>query len=250
MRIAIAGGTGTVGAHAVRLAGAAGHDVVVLSRRSGVDLVTGRGLDLAGVDAVIDASGTSTASASKATAFFEAVTANLQRAERAAGVGHHVALSIVGAAGVARGYYAGKAAQERAVAGGSVPWTVLRTTQFFEFAEQASVPVAGWRIVPAMRSQPVAAASVAARLLRLAEQGPVGDAPDLAGPREMRVAELARAVFAVRGRPVRVVEVRIPGGFGRALREGAVLPGPGAELDTVTLEGWLERVRRGEGGAA
>lgn len=249
MRIAIAGGTGTVGAHTVRVAREAGHEVVVLSRGSGVDLTTGRGLDLVGVDAVIDASGTSTTSASKAVAFFSAVTANLQRAELAAGVGHHVALSIVGAASAAHGYYAGKAAQERAVASGAVPWSILRATQFFEFAEQVAVPFAGWRVVPAMRSQPVAAASVAARLVRLAEHGPVGEAPDLAGPREMRMAELLRAVSEARGRPARVVEVPLPGGFGRALRDGAVLPGPGAELDPVTVEEWLSEsptAREGE----
>lgn len=248
MRIAIAGGTGTVGAHAVRLAEEAGHEAIVLSRGSGMDLVSGRGLDLTGVDAVIDASGASTTSASKAIDFFEAVTATLHRAEREAGIGHHVALSIVGAAAAPHGYYAGKAAQERAVAAGPVPWTILRATQFFEFAEQVAVPLAAWRIVPAMRSQPVAAASVAARLVRLAEQGPAGDAPELAGPREMRIAELLRAVSAARGRPTRVVELPLPGGFGRALRDGAVLPGPDAQLDAVTVEEWLGESVRGEEG--
>jgi uncharacterized protein YbjT (DUF2867 family) len=102
MRIAIAGGTGAVGTHTVRAAERAGHEAVVLSRRSGVDLVAGRGLDLSGVDAVIDVSGTSTTSAARAQGFFEAVTSTLHRAEREANVGHHVALSIVGAA-AARG---------------------------------------------------------------------------------------------------------------------------------------------------
>ncbi|WP_205879374.1 SDR family oxidoreductase [Leucobacter triazinivorans] len=242
MRIAIAGGTGTVGAHAVRLAEEAGHETIVLSRANGVDLVLGRGLDLTGVDAVIDVSGTSTTSASKATGFFEAVTSTLHRAEREAGVGHHVALSIVGAAAAPHGYYAGKAAQERAVAAGPVPWTILRATQFFEFAEQVAVPLGAWRIVPAMRSQPVAAASVAARLVRLAEHAPAGDAPDLAGPAEMRMAELLRRVSAARGRPARVIELPLPGGFGRALRNGAVLPGPDAQLDGVSVDEWLGEV--------
>ncbi|WP_053383542.1 SDR family oxidoreductase [Leucobacter celer] len=248
MRIAIAGGTGAVGTHTVRAAERAGHEVVVLSRRSGVDLVAGRGLDLSGVDAVIDVSGTSTTSAARAQGFFEAVTSTLHRAEREANVGHHVALSIVGAAAAPHGYYAGKAAQERAVAAGPVPWTILRATQFFEFAEQVAVPLGAWRIVPAMRSQPVAAASVGARLVRLAEQGPVGDAPDLAGPREMRMAELLRAVSAARGRAARVIELPLPGGFGRALRDGAVLPGPEAQIDPVTVEEWLGETLSGEEG--
>ena len=239
MRIAIAGGTGTVGALCARAAEAAGHDVVVLARRTGVDLATGRGLDLAGVDAVIDASGTSTTSAARARAFFEAVTGQLHRAERAAGVRHHVALSIVGAAAAPHGYYAGKAAQERAVAEGAVPWTILRATQFFEFAEQVALRAGPWRAVPAMRTRPLAAASVARRLVRLAEGDPAGDARDLAGPREMRLAELLRAVLAARSERRRVLELPLPGAFGRALRSGAALPGPDADLDPVTLEEWL-----------
>jgi len=239
MRIAVAGGTGTVGAHVVRIAEASGHEVRVLSRASGVDLVGGEGIDLTGVDVVLDVTGPATASASKSTAFFETVTAGLLRAERQAGVGHHLALSIVGAAGVPFGYYAGKARQERLVAEAEVPWTILRTTQFFEFAERNAVRLGPWAVLPAMRSRPLAAETAAERLVRLAEAGPSGDARDLAGPEEIRMAQLARAVFAHRGERRRVLEVPLPGGFGRALRDGDVLPGPDAEFAGPTLEQWL-----------
>lgn len=247
MRIAVAGGTGVVGAHAARLAEAAGHEVRVLARSRGVDLVTGAGLDLAGVDVVIDASGPSASSAAKSRAFFAAVTARLREAERAAGVGHHIALSIVGAAGAPHGYYAGKAHQERLVASGDVPWSILRATQFFEFALQQAIPLAGALILPAVRSQPIAAASVAGRLLELAELGPVGEDADLAGPEALRIAEVARAVIAARGGRRRVVEVPLPGAFGRALRDGSILPGPDARLVGPSLDEWLRR-EHGESG--
>src|SRR5690606_34015377 len=108
-----------------------GHDILVLSRSEGVDLVSGSGVDLTDVDAVIDASGPS---GGDSRLFFEAATNTLLSAGAAAGVKHHVALSIVGAAKHPHGYYAGKALQEQLVERGRVPWTVVRTTQFFEFA--------------------------------------------------------------------------------------------------------------------
>lgn len=243
MRIAIAGGTGTVGAHIVRSAESAGHEAVVLSRAAGVDLVTGAGLDLGGIDAVIDATGPSTRRTPEVIAFFESVTANLLRAEREAGVGHHVALSIVGAARIDDGYYAGKAAQERALQtgdpAGAVPWSILRTTQFFDFAEQAAVPVGRLLIVPKVRSRPVAAASVAARLVEIAAGEPVGIASDLAGPEELRIAELLRAILAARGESRRVLEVPLPGRFGKGLRDGTILPGDRARIDSVSAAEWI-----------
>lgn len=236
MRIAIAGGTGLVGSHVVRLAEAAGHEVRVLSRSTGVDLVNGGGLDLTGVDAVIDVTGPSGLSSVK---FFETVTGNLLRAGASASVKQHVALSIVGAAGAPYGYYRGKAAQERMVAAGEVPWTILRATQFFEFALNTALRLGPLVVVPAMRSQPVAAASVAERLLEVVEGGPAGNAPDIAGPQELRMAEVARATLAARGENRRVLEVPMPGGFGRALRNGGILPGPDAQLIGPELAEWL-----------
>lgn len=241
MRIAVAGGTGVVGAHIVRVAEAAGHEVRALARSRGVDLLSGEGLDLSGVDAVIDASGPSTISAPRSVAFFRAATARLQAAERAAGVRHHLALSIVGAAGAPHGYYAGKAAQERLVAGGDVPWSILRATQFFEFAEQKAVRLGPWDALPVMPSQPIAALTVAERLVELAAGEPVGDARDLAGPERIGIAEVARTVLAARGDGHRVVEVPLPGAFGRALREGAALPGPDAMVAGPSLAEWLAR---------
>ncbi|QIK62393.1 SDR family oxidoreductase [Leucobacter viscericola] len=239
MRIAIAGGTGAVGRHVVSAAEAAGHEALVLSRANGVDLEFGVGLDLAGVDVVIDVCGTQTTSEKRSREFFERTTTSLLRAEQAAGVRHHVALSIVGAAGSAHGYYAGKALQERLVSSGEVPWTILRATQFFDFAHQVATKVGPLVLVPAMRSQPLAAEDVARRLVELAGAAPAGNARDLAGPAERRMVELTRAWWAKTGASGRVVEFPLPGGFGRALRDGGILPGPDAQLTSQTFEEWL-----------
>lgn len=241
MKIAVAGGTGAVGKHVVQAAESAGHDVLVLSRAKGVDLETGVGLNFAGVDVVIDVSGTQTTSAKRSREFFGRTTANLLRAGRAAGVKHHIALSIVGAAGSPFGYYAGKALQEQLVAAAEVPWTILRATQFFDFAHQVATKVGPLVLVPAMRSQPLAAEDVAARLVELAESNPEGNTRDLAGPHEERMVELTRAWRAKKSERGRVTEFPLPGGFGSALKQGKILPGPDAQLTTQTFAEWLRQ---------
>ena len=245
MRIAVAGGTGVVGRHAVEAVLDAGHEPVVLSRSAGVDVTTGAGLDAAlqGVDAVIDASNVETTGAKASTRFFETATRTLLAAEERAGVGHHVALSIVGAAHAPAAYYAGKAAQERVLQARDGGWTVLRATQFHEFAAQVldRAHLGSWHAVPAMRSQPIAAAEVGAALVRAAEAGPGGILPDLAGPQEEVMADLARRWLAATGSKDHVLEIPLPGAWGRSMRDGTLLPGPDATLGTQTFAQWLAR---------
>lgn len=240
MQIAVAGGTGVVGRHVVDVARERGHDVVVLSRSEGVDLTTGAGLAerLAGVEVVIDTSNQMSQKRADSEAFFGGVTRTLLAAERAAGVRHHVALSIVGVDDVDSGYYAGKRLQERVLAEGEVPWSVLRATQFHEFAEQALefVKIGPFSLVPRMLSQPVAAREVGEALVDLAEGEPAGRAPELAGPERLQMVDLARK--AARGRR-RVIGIPVPGAAGKAMRAGALCPtGPGPR-GTVTFDAWL-----------
>jgi uncharacterized protein YbjT (DUF2867 family) len=243
MKIAIAGGTGVVGRHVVTAASAAGHEPVVLSRSAGADLLTAEGLDgrLAGVGAVIDVSSTPSLSSKAAARFFGTVTDNLIAAERTAGVPHHVVLSIIGATKAPSGHYAGKAVQEQKVMNSGDGWSILRTTQFHEFARQTTERLAfgGVQLVPAMRCQPIAAAEVAADLVRIAEGPPSGLATDLAGPREEEMAELVRRYLKATGKTKPVLRLILPGRFGRALRDGGLLPGPGARLGTQTFDQWL-----------
>ncbi|WP_173921555.1 SDR family oxidoreductase [Agromyces sp. Marseille-P2726] len=246
MRIAIAGGTGMIGRHVVDVTRERGHDPIVLTRSTGVDLTTGEGLARAldGCDVVIDVTSVRTTSAKTSREFFGAVTRDLLAAEAAAGVRHHVALSIVGVGDAPFAYYAGKALQEQLVAAGSVPWTLLRATQFHEFAMQIYERMKSGPVVPvpAMRSQPVAAREVAERLVTLATAEPAGWSRDLAGPREERMADLVRRWAERAGKPGRVVEAPLPGGFGRAMRDGTLLPGPDADHGVQTFDEWLATV--------
>jgi uncharacterized protein YbjT (DUF2867 family) len=243
MDIAVAGATGVVGRHVVEVARARGHRVVGLARSYGVDLTTGAGLAdrLAGVDAVVDVTSVATQKAQESENFFGGVTRTLLAAEEAAGVGHHVALSIVGIDDVPSGYYAGKRLQERLVEDGPVGWSILRATQFHEFAEQALgfVRLGPFSLVPTMVSQPVAATEVAAALVDLAEAGPSGRVADLAGPERLAMVELARRVSRARGLGRRVVPVRLPGAAGRGMRDGSLCPVGDGPRGSTTFDAWL-----------
>lgn len=243
MRIAVAGGTGVVGSRAVEALRADGHDPVVLSRRTGVDLTTGAGLDAAldGVDAVIDVANVTTVSAGVATRFFEAATGNLVAAAARAGVAHVVLLSIVGIDRIPHDYLAGKLAQERVVETGTLPWTILRATQFHEFAGQVfdRAKLGPLHVAPRGRVQPVAAREVGAHLAALAAGAPQGRAADLAGPREERLDEMIKAYARRTGHGGWVPSVSLPGGQMKGMRQGLGLPGPGAVLGTQTFAEWL-----------
>ncbi|WHP18269.1 NAD-dependent epimerase/dehydratase family protein [Cellulomonas sp. ES6] len=245
MRIAVCGGTGTVGRHVVRVAGERGHDVVVVSRAAGVDLVAGpdRAADaaLAGADVVVDVLSTTTLSARGSVAFFTATSRRLLAAERRVGVPHHVALSIVGIDRIDAAYYAGKLAQERLVAGGAVPHTILRAAQFHEFAGQVvgQASIGAVTLAPRTLTRPVAAAEVAEHLVRVAEGAPAGRAPDLVGPSDDTLAAMIRRLSAHDGVRRRVLEVRLPGGYGAGLASGALRGGPDAVRGRLSFDDWL-----------
>lgn len=249
MKIAVAGGTGMVGQHVVDVAREQGHDVVVLSRRTGVDLTTGDCLDdaMAGVAAVIDVTSVETQSAKVSREFFGTVTRRLLAAEQGAGVGHHVALSIVGIDRAPGGYYAGKVLQEQLVGAGGVPWTILRATQFHEFASQihGAVSLGPVTLVPTMRSEPIAAREVAERLVELASSGPAGRVTDLGGPEERRMADMVRAYAQRIGDRRRVVQVPLPGVLGKGMRKGWLITDPAADHGTTTFDAWLATVDPG-----
>ncbi|MFD4791117.1 SDR family oxidoreductase [Streptomyces sp. NPDC058459] len=243
MKIVVAGATGTLGKHVADAVRTAGHEAVAISRASGSDLVTGSGLTetLRGADAVIDASATSSTSARKSVAFFTTVTRNLLAAEREAGVPHHVAISIIGAARINANYYAGKAAQEEILRSYSGGWSMLRTSQFHEFVRQilTAGKVGPVQVVPKMLSQPVAAREVAGELVTLATGRPQGLVPDFAGPRRELMADLVRRYLATTGVSRPVLQVPLPGAFGRGMRDGTLLPEPGTRAGRQTFGAWL-----------
>lgn len=243
MRIAVVGGSGKLGSAVVATAQAQGHESVVLSRRTGVDVTV---IDqvreaLEGADVVIDASSTATMTAKASVRFFGQATRNLLTAERDHGIDHHVAISIIGAAQTNSGYYAGKAAQEKILRRESGGWSVLRAAQFHEFAVQISdrYGIGSTRFVPIMRSQPVAVHEVAEELVRIAEGGPCGFAQDLAGPQEERMADMVRRYFSVKRSSNRVLEFPLPGRWGRSMRDGTLLGGRNTKLGKQTYNEWL-----------
>ena len=246
MKIAIAGGTGVVGARVVEAAAAAGHEPVVLSRSRGVDLISGAGVTAAvdGAEAVIDVANVVALSRGKAVAFFGTETRNLLAASASAGVRHHVALSIVGIDRVRLGYYAGKLAQERLIAAGPVPWSVVRATQFHEFSGQLLARMKGpVAVVPRMQSATVAAWEVAEHLVAVAVGEPLGQATELAGPEVHDMADLARRVLRARGSRRRVLSLRLPGRAGAAMANGDLLPSGDCVRGTQTFDEWLQATR-------
>lgn len=244
MRIAVVGGTGAAGRRVVEEVTRTGHEPVVLSRATGVDLLTGAGLDaaLAGAEAVVDVSNPPDwRRRDEVERFFTEGTGHLVEASARAGARHLVVLSIVGSDVVDLDYYAGKRRQEALVAAGPVPWTVLRATQFFEFAAQvlagATGPVA---LVPPMLSQPVSTADVAARLVELAVGSPQGQAAPIAGPERMRVVDMARRYVARRGGSLAVEEA---GEGPVGLSTGALCPQGGYTEGKGTFAEYLDAVR-------
>lgn len=242
MRIAVAGGTGVVGRRVVETLTEQGHEPVVLARSLGVDVATGAGLSdaLAGATAVIDVSNAATLRRRTSVQFFTNSSTNLLAAGERAGVQHHVALSIVGIDRVDTGYYAGKRRQEDVVLAGPLPASVLRATQFHEFAGQLLSRTPGrFAPVPQMLVQPVAAHEVAAALVQLATGEAAGRAPDLGGPKVHQLVDLARRLLQARGEQRRVVPLRLPGAAARQMRLGGLLPGTRAQLGTQTFDEWL-----------
>ena len=246
MRIAVVGATGLVGGPTVGALEHRGHAVVPVSRSTGVDLLTGVGLEKAldGVDAVVDVTNTVAADPAEAERFFETATRNLLAAEERAGVGHHVVLSIVGLDRIrGNGHYHGKRCQETLVQGGPVPWTIQRATQFFELPAM----VVSWTrsqgaaTIPPLLIQPVAVQDVAAVLAELVTGPPRGWVPDLAGPEPQDFVDMARRILALGQDHTRLVPSWRDGPFGVEAAGEVLLPGPSARLGTTTFDSWLAR---------
>jgi uncharacterized protein YbjT (DUF2867 family) len=247
-KIAVAGATGRVGRHVVDVLKERGYDVVAMSRSSGVDVVSGGGLApaLVGVESVIDVATGSSAEQEPATAFFTAAARNLQQAGQQAGVRRMVVVSIIGCDRFTGGYGVAKVDHERAMLAGPIPAQVLRASQFHEFVAQ----LVDWgrqgevAYVPTMRTQPVAARTVAEALVDLAtgpQPSPGAPTPEIAGPREESLVEIAKLFVARRGDPVRIEGMSNSADpDNEVYSSGALLPSPHAKLSGPTFAQWLE----------
>jgi uncharacterized protein YbjT (DUF2867 family) len=246
MKIVVIGGTGLIGSKLVAKLTARGHDAVPASPGTGVNTLTGEGLAdaLAGADVVADVSNSPSFEDTAVLEFFETSTRNILGAEAAAGVGHHVALSVVGTERLTdSGYMRAKIAQEKLIKNSSVPYTIVHATQFFEFAVRAADETSdgGTVRVPPVLIQPMAADDVAAALCNTTLAAPLNNTIEIAGPEPLRFEDWVRqALRAVGDQRVVVADPQVRY-FGARLSERTLLPGDGAELGATTFDRWLSQ---------
>jgi uncharacterized protein YbjT (DUF2867 family) len=249
MKIVVIGGTGQIGTPLVELLRQAGHDVVAASPSTGVNSVTGEGLAdaLAGADVVLDIPNSPSFEDAAVLDFFQRSTANLVEAQKEAGVGHHIVLSIVGADRMHDiGYMRAKVAQEQLVRESGLPFTIVRATQFFEFIPRLAEGAADGdtiRLSPVLM-QPIAAADVSAALADIATQAPTNDVIELAGPEKLRLADLGRRVLEARGDTRTVVADEAAGYFGGTVTDTSLVPGNDQAITALRIaptrfEDWL-----------
>jgi uncharacterized protein YbjT (DUF2867 family) len=246
MKIVVIGGTGLIGSKLVAKLREAGHEAIPASPDTGVDTITGEGLAEAveGAEVVVDVANAPAWEDEAVMDFFQTSSRNVLAAETAAGVKHHVALSVVGTERLQEsGYFRAKLAQEETVEAGSVPYTILRATQFFEFIGRiADSSVSGESVhLPPVLVQPEAAEDVAAALADVAVSEPVNGIAELAGPERFRLDELARRLLAANDDPRPVTADAHARYFGAELDDHSLTPGDNARIAPTRFEDWLSQ---------
>jgi uncharacterized protein YbjT (DUF2867 family) len=252
MKIVVIGGTGRVGTNVVRRLAALGHDAVPAAPSTGVDTITGEGLAeaMAGTDVVVDVANAPVWDDDAVLEFFTTSSRNVLAAERDAGVGHHVAVSIVGCDLLPdSGYLRAKVAQEVEIETGGVPYTILRATQFFEFLPQIAETGAEGNSVrlPTGLMQFVAADDVAATVTDLATGAPAGGRVELGGPEKLGIDAWVRRLFAATGDERTVIGDPHARYFGTELHGGELTPGDGARIGAIDFDTWFAAQPQGAG---
>lgn len=243
LRVVVIGGTGLIGSKLVARLGERGHEAVAAAPKTGVNTLTGEGLDeaLRGASVVVDVSNSPSFADAAVMEFFMTSTRNVLAAEARAGVRHHVALSVVGSDRLESGYMRAKVAQEGLIRSSSIPYSIVHATQFFEFIEaigNSATEGASVRLAPAL-IQPMAADDVASALAKIATGAPLNGGVEIAGPEQFRLDELVGRALAARDDPRRVIADPRARYFGAELSERSLLPGSGARIGATTLKEWL-----------
>ena len=246
LKVVVIGGTGLIGSKLVAKLEVHGHVAVAAAPNTGVNTLTGEGLDevLRDASVVVDVSNSPSLEGAAALRFFETSTRNLLAAEGRAGVGHHVALSVVGADRLNESeYMRAKLAQEDLVKRSSIPWSIVHATQFLEFVKaigDAATEGGTVRLAPVL-FQPIAADDVATALETVATGSPLNGVVEVAGPEQFRLDELVRRTLAARKDPRSVIADPRARYFGAELAERSLLPGNGARIGVTSLQEWLGR---------
>ena len=244
MKIVVIGGTGLIGSKVVTKLRERGYDVVAASPDSGVNTVTGEGLAevLDGASVVVDVSNSRTFDDAEVMNFFQTSTRNLLACEAAAGVGHHVALSVVGCDGLPdSGYFRAKVAQEKLIKESSIPYSIVRATQFFEFMKGIADAATDGNTVrlPSVGFQPIAADDVAKVVAKTAVGSPLNGMVEVAGPEQFRFDEMIRMRLSAGKDPRDVIVDPHARYFGAELSERSLVPSDGALLAETRFEEWL-----------
>jgi uncharacterized protein YbjT (DUF2867 family) len=244
MKIVVSGGSGLIGSKVVARLAEHGHEAIAASPNSGVNTLTGEGLAevLAGAQVVVDVSNSPSFEDKAVLEFFTTSTGNLLAAEKTAGVGHHVALSVVGTERLPEsGYFRAKLAQENLIKESGIPYSIVHATQFFEFVKSiadAATDGDTVRLSPAL-IQPIAADAVASTVARTAVGQPVNGTVEIAGPEQFGLDELIRKGLSVRGDPRAVVADPEARYFSARLEERVLLPSADARTFDPRFEDWL-----------
>jgi uncharacterized protein YbjT (DUF2867 family) len=246
MKIVVIGGSGRVGSNVVGRLATQGHEAVAASPATGVDTITGEGLAevMAGADVVVDVSNSPAWEDDAVREFFTTSTRNLLAAERAAGVGHHLAVTIVGADLLPdSGYLRAKVAQEEIVKAALVPFTIVRATQFFEFIARIAGESPGGETIhlPSALFQPAAVAELGAAVAEVAEGEPANGVVEIAGPEPLPMDEAVAKVLGAAGDPRTVVGDPHAEYFGTELNNESLVPDAGPRLTTTSFDDWLGR---------
>ena len=246
MKIVVIGGTGLIGSRLVNQLREGGHEAVAAAPNTGVNTVTGEGLAeaLKGASAVVDVSNSPSWEDAAVLKFFETSTRNLLTYEAAAGVGHHVALSVVGTQRLsASGYFRAKIAQEKLIKESSIPYSIVQATQFFEFLKGlADISLVGDKVhLPPVLFQPMAADDVATLVGSIALGSPVNGTVEIGGPEQFRIDELVQRRLAHLGDPRQVIADPNALYSGAKLSERTLLPGNNARLGETRFETWVNQ---------
>jgi uncharacterized protein YbjT (DUF2867 family) len=246
MKIVVIGGSGLIGSKLVKKLREHGHEAAAASPDSGVNTITGEGLAeaLKGASVVVDVSNSPSWDDAAVLKFFETSTRNLLTYETAAGVGHHVALSVVGTDRLSEsGYFRAKIAQEELIQGSSIPYSIVHATQFFEFLKGlADISVVGDKVrLPHVLFQPMAADDVAAGVGRIAVGPPVNGTVEIAGPEQFRLDDLVRRRLAALKDPREVIADPEARYSGAKISERTLVPGNNARLGETRFETWLSQ---------
>jgi uncharacterized protein YbjT (DUF2867 family) len=247
MKIVVIGGTGLIGSKLVNQLRENGHEAIAASPSSGVNSLTGEGLAdaLKGASVVVDVTNSPSWEDAAVLKFFETSTRNLLAHEAAAGVGHHVALSVVGTERLLEsGFFRAKMAQENLIKGSPVPWSIVRATQFFEFVKNiADFSTDGNTVrLPPVLIQPMAADDVASAVGRVAMGAPLNGTVEAGGPERFRLDELIRLDLTTRNDPREVIADPQARYVGIKVTENTLIPGDEARLSERRFENWLSQV--------